>query len=116
MITWGLVSAATSLVGTRRLLCARFLLGAAEAGFFPGIILYLTYWFPAQHRARMVAFHARHTALRRHRLAALGLDLGSTARSGCTAGNGCSFSKDFPRCCSARGLALLPDRPSKPTF
>jgi MFS transporter, ACS family, tartrate transporter len=32
----------------------RFLLGAAEAGFFPGIILFLTYWFPAEYRARMV--------------------------------------------------------------
>lgn len=35
-------------------LVARFLLGAAEAGFFPGIILFLTYWFPAAYRARMV--------------------------------------------------------------
>ena len=33
----------------------RFLLGVAEAGFFPGIILYLTYWFPARERARIVS-------------------------------------------------------------
>jgi ACS family tartrate transporter-like MFS transporter len=38
--------------------CMRFLLGAAEAGFFPGVILYLTYWFPARDRARTVAMFA----------------------------------------------------------
>ena len=37
---------------------ARFLLGAAEAGFFPGIILYLTYWYPAEYRARFLAAFA----------------------------------------------------------
>src|SRR5262249_8661911 len=48
MISWGLLSAAMMLVTTRRAFYAlRFLLGAAEAGFFPGIILYLTYWYPA---------------------------------------------------------------------
>jgi ACS family tartrate transporter-like MFS transporter len=55
MFTWGLVSTATALVWNEpSFYVARFLLGAAEAGFFPGIVLYLTYWFPAQHRARMV--------------------------------------------------------------
>jgi len=38
--------------------CMRFALGAAEAGFFPGVILYLTYWFPARERARAVAMFA----------------------------------------------------------
>jgi MFS family permease len=56
MITWGLVSAATLLVKTpTEFYGVRFLLGLAEAGFFPGIILYLTYWYPAHRRARMVA-------------------------------------------------------------
>jgi MFS family permease len=56
MISWGLVSAAMVLVvGPTSLLVVRFLLGAAEAGFFPGVILYLTYWFPAEQRARIVA-------------------------------------------------------------
>ena len=41
----------------------RFLLGVAEAGFFPGIILYLTYWFPARERARTIANFATATAL-----------------------------------------------------
>ena len=56
MVTWGLVSAATLLVKTPwEFYGVRFLLGLAEAGFFPGIILYLTYWYPAHRRARMVA-------------------------------------------------------------
>jgi ACS family tartrate transporter-like MFS transporter len=55
MITWGLVSAATAFVaGPTSFAVMRFLLGIAEAGFFPGILLYLTYWFPARERARVV--------------------------------------------------------------
>ena len=55
MVTWGLLSAAMSLIWSEAsFLVVRFLLGAAEAGFFPGIILFLTYWFPAEYRARMV--------------------------------------------------------------
>jgi D-galactonate transporter len=53
MITWGLLSAATMFVSTSTTFYViRFLLGAAEAGFFPGIILYLTYWFPAARRSK----------------------------------------------------------------
>lgn len=56
MITWGIVSTAMSLVnGVWSFYALRFLLGVAEAGFFPGIILYLTYWFPAVRRARTTA-------------------------------------------------------------
>lgn len=56
MISWGLVAIAMSLVsGPYGFHAIRFLLGVAEAGFFPGIILYLTYWFPAQERARIVS-------------------------------------------------------------
>lgn len=56
MIVWGFVSMAFMfLKGTTMFYTMRFLLGAAEAGFFPGVILYLTYWFPAQERARTVA-------------------------------------------------------------
>ena len=55
MLTWGLLSAGMSLIWNEAsFLVVRFLLGAAEAGFFPGIILFLTYWFPAAYRARMV--------------------------------------------------------------
>ena len=56
MITWGIISglmAATT--GPISFLILRFLLGVAEAGFFPGIILYFTYWFPAQYRARVIS-------------------------------------------------------------
>src|SRR5947207_7416727 len=55
MITWGMLAGAMALVkGPQSLYLMRLLLGAAEAGFFPGVILYLTYWFPAEHRARIV--------------------------------------------------------------
>jgi ACS family tartrate transporter-like MFS transporter len=53
MITWGLVAMATTFVrGTWSFMAARVLLGVAEAGFFPGTILFFTYWFPAAARAR----------------------------------------------------------------
>jgi MFS family permease len=55
MLTWGLVSGAFALIGgPTSFLVLRFLLGAAEAGFFPGVILYLTYWFPSVYRAKIV--------------------------------------------------------------
>src|SRR6516225_7056105 len=55
MVTWGLLSAAMALIWNETsFLVLRFLLGAAEAGFFPGIILFQTYWFPSAYRARMV--------------------------------------------------------------
>ena len=56
MITWGIVAAATAFVtGPWSFYMLRLLLGAAEAGFFPGVLLYLTYWFPSEYRARMVS-------------------------------------------------------------
>jgi D-galactonate transporter len=56
MVLWGLLSSATMFVtGEKTFYALRFALGVAEAGFFPGIILYLTYWYTRKHRARMVA-------------------------------------------------------------
>src|ERR1700759_5444136 len=56
MITWGLVSAAFAFAtGPISYEVLRFLLGLAEAGFFPGIILYLTFWFPSRQRAAATA-------------------------------------------------------------
>ncbi|HEX3402846.1 MAG TPA: MFS transporter [Acetobacteraceae bacterium] len=56
MITWGIFAGLTALVvGSTSFSVVRFLLGAAEAGFFPGIVLYFTYWFPAHHHARIVS-------------------------------------------------------------
>ena len=57
MLTWGIISGAMAFVqGPMSFYVLRFLLGAAEAGFFPGIILYLSYWFPARYRAGVTAF------------------------------------------------------------
>ena len=56
LITWGAVAALTGLVSTvHQLYSMRFLLGLAEAGYFPGILLYLTYWFPQREQARAIA-------------------------------------------------------------
>jgi ACS family tartrate transporter-like MFS transporter len=56
MITWGIFAALTATVtGATSFSVVRFLLGTAEAGFFPGIVLYFTYWFPAHHHARIVS-------------------------------------------------------------
>jgi ACS family tartrate transporter-like MFS transporter len=56
MITWGIISGATAFItGIKSFVVMRFLLGAAEAGFFPGVILYLTYWFPREHRAKAMS-------------------------------------------------------------
>jgi len=56
MVCWGLVSVAMGFIhDARQFLIARFLLGLAEAGFFPGVILYLTYWFPGSFRGRIVS-------------------------------------------------------------
>ena len=56
MITWGIFATATAFVtGTTSFGIVRFLLGMGEAGFFPGLILYFTYWFPARHHARIVS-------------------------------------------------------------
>jgi ACS family tartrate transporter-like MFS transporter len=59
MVSWGIVSACMALVtGVASFYGLRFLLGVAEAGFFPGIILYLTYWYPAEYRGRFLAAFA----------------------------------------------------------
>ena len=56
MITWGIIAALTAVVKTPgQFYVMRFLLGLAEAGFFPGVIVYLTHWFPERDRARALA-------------------------------------------------------------
>ena len=56
MITWGILAGATAAVtSSTSFAIVRFLLGVAEAGFFPGMILYFTYWFPSRHHARIVS-------------------------------------------------------------
>ncbi|NTE68189.1 MFS transporter [Agrobacterium tumefaciens] len=64
MITWGIVSCGMAFItGPASFFIMRFLLGVAEAGFAPGILLYLTYWFPAQERARATALFMTATVL-----------------------------------------------------
>ena len=64
MISWGVVAMAMIAVrGAASFFAIRFVLGLAEAGFFPGVILYLTFWFPAREQARAVALFMTATAL-----------------------------------------------------
>lgn len=56
LITWGIASAACGLIqNATQLYAGRFILGVMEAGFFPGVMVYLTFWFPAKERAKVVA-------------------------------------------------------------
>ncbi|HEX8912249.1 MAG TPA: MFS transporter [Humisphaera sp.] len=64
MVTWGLISTCMMFVREPwHLYALRLLLGIAEAGFFPGMILYLTYWVPTEHRSRAAAWFLTSTAL-----------------------------------------------------
>jgi MFS transporter, ACS family, tartrate transporter len=57
MFTWGLLAMSMALVsGATSFMIVRFLLGIAEAGYYPGVMLYLAFWFPAAYRARMMAW------------------------------------------------------------
>ena len=103
MITWGVVAAANAfVVGPTSFYIVRLLLGAAEAGFFPGITFFLAAWFPAQYRARVLAWF----------LVAIpvssvlggpvsGLLLQMDGLAAWPAGNGCSLSRVFPPALSA---------------
>jgi len=64
MITWGVISGLMVVVNTPlTFYLVRFLLGLAEAGFFPGIVLYITYWFPAKRRGRITTLFMTAVAL-----------------------------------------------------
>jgi ACS family tartrate transporter-like MFS transporter len=64
MITWGIIATCMTFVkGAHSFIIMRFLLGVSEAGFFPGMILYLTYWFPSRERAEAVAKFMTATSL-----------------------------------------------------
>ena len=93
LLAWGAVSAATAFVTSRpAFMSLRFLLGMAEAGFFPGMILYLTFWFPQEPIARASsAIFMPAIPLRRHVGGPLsGLHPGLDGIGACMAGNGCS--------------------------
>lgn len=64
MMIWGIISAATLLVkSSAAFLVLRFFLGIVESGFFPGVILYLTFWYPQSRRAKVVAMFMSAVAL-----------------------------------------------------
>ena len=57
MVTWGIMAALTAFVKTpMQFYTVRFLLGVAEAGFFPGVLVYMTHWFPSRDRARAISY------------------------------------------------------------
>jgi ACS family tartrate transporter-like MFS transporter len=116
MVSWGAVSAAMALAqGPWSFYALRFLLGVAEAGFFPGMILYLTYWYPAARRARVVAIFMAAVPL----ASVLGAPLSSLILS---TGNGLGLKgwqwlfviEGVPACVfGLMVLALLPDGPAR---
>jgi ACS family tartrate transporter-like MFS transporter len=116
MVSWGVISAAMALVqGQSSFYALRFLLGVAEAGFFPGMILYLTYWYPAARRARIVAIFMAAVPL----ASVLGAPLSSLILS---AGDGLGLKgwqwlfviEGVPACLLGLSvLALLPDGPAR---
>ena len=94
MVTWGLVSAATAFVHSPLGFYAiRFLLGIAEAGFFPGVIYYLTLWYPAAARARSVGLFYYGAPLALTFGGPLSGSWWRTMPSACMAGRSCSSSK-----------------------
>jgi sugar phosphate permease len=91
MVSWAVLSAAMMFVNSAlSFYIVRFLLGVAEAGFFPGIILYLTYWFPASPSRGWSATRCR-----------AGSCIRSAGPSACRAGSGCSCWRPCPRWCWA---------------
>lgn len=117
MITWGIISTAMFLVtGPVSFYLLRFLLGVAEAGFFPGIILYLTYWFPARERAKAVALFMTAVAI----AGVIGGPLSGALLSldevvfGLSGWQFLFIAEGFPAILLGLAvLAFLPDRPSE---
>ncbi len=104
MISWGLVSAAMALaVGPNSFYVLRLLLGAAEAGFFPGVAFYLATWFPAEYRTRIIAWFMVAIPIS----SVIGGPVSGPAaatgrrRSAWPDGSGCSSSKACPSSSSA---------------
>ena len=116
MIVWGGIASSMMFVrGVAGFCTLRFLLGAAEAGFFPGMMLYLTYWFPGAVRARAIAaFMSAIPVAQAIGTLASGLLLGLGGRGGLTGWQWLFLLEGLPA--FALGVAvfvLLPDRPER---
>ena len=98
MFTWGILSGAQAFVtGEASLNIVRLLLGIAEAGFFPGIIFYLTLWFPSAYRARIIGLFMVANPVSTvigSPISGFILDMEGVD---CMAGNGCSWSRPCRR-------------------
>jgi ACS family tartrate transporter-like MFS transporter len=119
MLTWGIVSMATAFVrGPYEFYAARFLLGLAEAGFFPGMVLYLTYWFPSETRARFIALFLAGVPLASVIGAPVsGYLLGFENLAGLHGWQWLFLIEGAPSCVLAFViLFVLPDRPSKASW
>ena len=119
MAAWGTVSAATALVHEPiGFYAARFLLGVAEAGFFPGIILYLTFWFPREYRARFTAIFMTAIPLSSTFGGPLsGFILGLDGAGGLRGWQWLFLIEGLPACALALAvLKFLPDGPARATF
>ncbi len=119
MAAWGTVSAATSLVHEPiGFYAARFLLGVAEAGFFPGIILYLTFWFPREYRARFTAIFMTAIPLSSTFGGPLsGLILGMDGTGGLRGWQWLFLIEGLPACALALAVVkFLPDGPASAPF
>jgi len=119
MVTWGLVATGSAFIqGETSFYVVRFLLGVAEAGFFPGMILYLTYWFPAQQRARMTGLFMAAVPVSTALGAPLGgLLLGLDGVAGLTGWQWIFLVEGVPSILIGAFLfKLLPDRPATAAF
>jgi len=119
MAAWGTVSAATALVNQpTTFYAARFLLGVAEAAFFPGIILYLTFWFPRAYRARFTAIFMTAIPLSSTFGAPIsGLILGLDGTGGLRGWQWLFLIEGLPVLVLALAvLKFLPDGPAEATF
>ncbi len=101
MFTWGVVTILLAFTQNATMFYApRFLLGASEAGLYPGVIYYLTLWFPARHRVRMLGYFTVGSSL--GNMVARRSAGGCSTRAGsqgCMAGNWCSSSRGCRRFC-----------------
>ena len=119
MVVWGGIASSMMFVrGTAGFYTLRFLLGAAEAGFFPGMMLYLTHWFPGAVRARAVAaFMSAIPVAQAIGTLGSGLLLGLAGRGGLTGWQWLFLLEGLPAMVlGALVFALLPDRPDQASW